>query len=56
MTENQSDSYEIIDSIDKSCRKCKDGVYKEMSVYDELSGKLHCNKCNHEIVRFDEVF
>lgn len=41
-----------IDMKGKKCKKCKKGKYFEMGMMDDLSGTLHCNKCNHAIDRY----
>lgn len=36
----------------KKCGKCKKGKYVETGLMDDLSGVLHCNKCNHSVERY----
>lgn len=41
-----------IDMTGKHCKKCKKGIYKEMSLYDDWDGTLTCNKCGRKIKRY----
>ena len=40
------------DQTDTTCKFCKKGKYVETSVMDDISGKLHCNRCSHEVYRW----
>lgn len=40
------------DNKGKKCKKCKKGIYKETEQLDDLRGTLHCDKCNHQILRY----
>ena len=39
------------DMMDKKCKKCGKGKYKETSQMDDMDGVLHCDKCGHEVKR-----
>jgi DNA-directed RNA polymerase subunit RPC12/RpoP len=41
----------LMDMMNKKCLKCGKGKYVETSIYDDWDGKLHCDKCNHEVIR-----
>lgn len=34
------------------CHKCGNGSFAETSLYDDLDGVLHCNKCGHKVDRY----
>ena len=40
------------DLIGKRCFKCYTGRYKEISIFDDIDGNLHCDKCYHEVKRW----
>ena len=48
---NEIDSNEI-DRLKKKCEKCKKGTYQEMSIHDDLEGKVTCNKCKNRVNRY----
>jgi len=33
----------------KRCLKCKNGTYRDKSVYGEWAEKFSCNKCGHMV-------
>ena len=39
--------------IDRTSKKCKcGGKFVETSIFDDMHGFLHCNKCNKRIKRY----
>lgn len=41
------------DNTGTKCTNCKFGIYKETQLLDDLSGVLHCDKCNKQINRYN---
>lgn len=41
-----------MDRMNTRCLVCKQGEYVETTLHDDWDGVLHCNKCNHEVVRY----
>ncbi len=39
----------------KPCKTCKQGVYIETSLFDDIDGVLHCSACNAEIRRYEDA-
>lgn len=46
--------YTRVDLIGKTCSQCGRGEYNETSIHDDWEGKLHCDKCNHEVMRYQQ--
>jgi hypothetical protein len=44
-----------IDMTDKKCEKCKKGTYGERSQYDDMEGKVTCDKCGNRVNRWKTV-
>lgn len=40
-----------MDMKEQQCSECNDGVYAETGIQDDMQGVLHCNNCNHEVIR-----
>ena len=47
---NESSKKEI-DVKGKKCEVCGKGTYKETSLMDDMSGTLHCSKCDKMVDR-----
>lgn len=43
------------DKLNQRCNKCKHGTYVELSIYDDLDGKVTCNLCSDRVVRHEET-
>ena len=41
------------DNTGVSCKNCGKGTYKEMSIFDDMNGVLHCDICGHSIIRWE---
>ena len=41
------------DNTGKRCEKCQQGHYYERSINDDLDRVLHCDKCNHQVSRWE---
>ena len=41
-----------VDMTGKDCYTCKQGVYKETSLFDDWDGLLHCSNCGEPIDRW----
>ena len=50
-TVNESSKKEI-DVKGKKCEVCGKGIYKETSLMDDMSGTLHCSKCDKMVDRY----
>ena len=43
-----------MDMHQEKCEECREGIYVETSIWDDLEGKLHCSVCGYEISRHRE--
>lgn len=41
------------DNLEKPCKICHEGHYLELYIHNDWQGTLNCNKCNHEVKRFE---
>jgi hypothetical protein len=42
----------VIDLKGEKCEECNRGYYQETSLMDDLSGTLHCTKCDKRVTRY----
>ena len=51
----KSQSTKQVDMLGENCQECKQGTYRETSIYDDWEGVVHCNRCGHQEIRHKEV-
>lgn len=44
------------DNKGKKCKNCKKGIYIEKFLMDDISGTLHCNKCDNKVNRYSNGY